>query len=155
MKYEQFLPCILVRIGTIHILRKHLYIHIECSKQFKWNLYFYVSGQSGPFWAVLKLLGITLGIPWHHESTLLLKKIILLSFSLISYQKIKYISNSRKMDSHWANTTHMIDMWAVAPFRGLVLFLPQVPMTNVFLFLTGLFTMIHYLQKLLTKVSKL
>jgi hypothetical protein len=31
-------------------------IHIESSKQFKWNLYFYVSGQSGPFWAVLKLL---------------------------------------------------------------------------------------------------
>ena len=31
-------------------------IHIECSKQFKGNLYFYVSGQSGPFWAVLKLL---------------------------------------------------------------------------------------------------
>ena len=31
-------------------------IHIECSKQFKWNLYFYVSGQSGSFWAVLKLL---------------------------------------------------------------------------------------------------
>ena len=31
-------------------------IHIECSKQFKWNLYFCVSGQSGPFWAVLKLL---------------------------------------------------------------------------------------------------
>ena len=31
-------------------------IHIECSKQFKWNLYFYVSGQSWPFWAVLKLL---------------------------------------------------------------------------------------------------
>ena len=31
-------------------------IHIECSKQFKWNLYFYVTGQSRPFWAVLKLL---------------------------------------------------------------------------------------------------
>ena len=31
-------------------------IHIECSKQFKWNSYFYVSGQSGPFGAVLKLL---------------------------------------------------------------------------------------------------
>ena len=31
-------------------------IHIECSKQFKWNLYFCVSGQSGPFWVVLKLL---------------------------------------------------------------------------------------------------
>ena len=31
-------------------------IHIECSKQFKWNLNFYVSGQSGPFWAVLKLI---------------------------------------------------------------------------------------------------
>ena len=31
-------------------------IHIECSKQFKWKLYFYASGQSGPFWAVLKLL---------------------------------------------------------------------------------------------------
>ena len=30
-------------------------IHIECSKQFRWNLHFYVSGQSGPFWAVLKL----------------------------------------------------------------------------------------------------
>ena len=31
-------------------------IHIECSKQFKWNLHFYVSGQSQLFWAVLKLL---------------------------------------------------------------------------------------------------
>ena len=31
-------------------------MNIECSKQFKWNLYFYVSGQSGPFWAVLKVL---------------------------------------------------------------------------------------------------
>ena len=31
-------------------------IHIECSKQFKWNLYFYGSGQSGPFGAELKLL---------------------------------------------------------------------------------------------------
>ena len=31
-------------------------IHIECSKQFKWNLYIYVSGQSRPFWAALKLL---------------------------------------------------------------------------------------------------
>ena len=31
-------------------------IHIECSKQFNWNLYFDLSGQSGPFWAVLKLL---------------------------------------------------------------------------------------------------
>ena len=31
-------------------------IHIECSKQFKWNLYKYVSGQSGSFLAVLKLL---------------------------------------------------------------------------------------------------
>ena len=31
-------------------------IHIECSKQFKWNLYFYVSRQTWPFWAALKLL---------------------------------------------------------------------------------------------------
>ena len=31
-------------------------IHTECSKQFKWNLYFYGSGQSGPFRAGLKLL---------------------------------------------------------------------------------------------------
>ena len=31
-------------------------IHIECSKQFKWNLYFYGSGQSGSFLAELKLL---------------------------------------------------------------------------------------------------
>ena len=30
-------------------------IHIECSKQFEWKLYFYRSGQSGPFWAELKL----------------------------------------------------------------------------------------------------
>ena len=30
-------------------------IHIECSKQFEWNLYFYRSGQSGLFWAELKL----------------------------------------------------------------------------------------------------
>ena len=34
----------------------HPNIHIECSKQFKWNSYFYVFGQSRPFWAVLKLL---------------------------------------------------------------------------------------------------
>ena len=32
------------------------YIHIDCSKQFKWNTYFYVSGQRGSFLAVLKLL---------------------------------------------------------------------------------------------------
>ena len=31
-------------------------IHIECSKQFKWNSYFYVFGQNRPFWAALKLL---------------------------------------------------------------------------------------------------
>ena len=31
-------------------------IHIECSKQFKGKLYFYKSGQRGPFWAELKLL---------------------------------------------------------------------------------------------------
>ena len=31
-------------------------IHIECSKQSKLNLYFYVSGQSWSFWTVLKLL---------------------------------------------------------------------------------------------------
>ena len=31
-------------------------IHIECSKQFEWKLYFYRSGQRGPFWAELKLL---------------------------------------------------------------------------------------------------
>ena len=31
-------------------------IHIECSKQFKRKLYFYRSGQRGPFWAELKLL---------------------------------------------------------------------------------------------------
>ena len=31
-------------------------IHIECSKQFKWILCLYGSGQSGPFWAELKLL---------------------------------------------------------------------------------------------------
>ena len=40
-------------LGTIS---NHLAVHIECSKQFKWNLYFYVSGQSGTFWAVPKLL---------------------------------------------------------------------------------------------------
>ena len=31
-------------------------IHTECSKQFQWNLYSYVSGQNRPFWAALKLL---------------------------------------------------------------------------------------------------
>ena len=35
---------------------KHRDIHTECSKQFKWNTYSYVSGQSRPFWAALKLL---------------------------------------------------------------------------------------------------
>ena len=46
----------------INMHRKHFLlvlgrdIHIECSKQFKRNSYFYVSGQSRPFWAALKLL---------------------------------------------------------------------------------------------------
>ena len=31
-------------------------IYTKYSKQFKWNSYFYVSGQSRPFWAALKLL---------------------------------------------------------------------------------------------------
>jgi hypothetical protein len=33
-------------------------IYTKYSKQFKWHSYFYVSGQSRPFWAVLKLLQI-------------------------------------------------------------------------------------------------
>ena len=40
-------------------MRQHIIgrdIHIECSKQFKWNSYFYVSGQRRSFWAALKLL---------------------------------------------------------------------------------------------------
>ena len=31
-------------------------IHTKYSKQFKYSLYFYMPGQSRPFWAVLKLL---------------------------------------------------------------------------------------------------
>ena len=31
-------------------------IYTKYSKQFKWNSYFYVSGQNQPFWAALKLL---------------------------------------------------------------------------------------------------
>ena len=31
-------------------------IYTKYTKQFKWNSYFYVSGQNRPFWAVLKLL---------------------------------------------------------------------------------------------------
>ena len=31
-------------------------IYTKYSKQFKWNSYFYVSGQNRPFWAALKLL---------------------------------------------------------------------------------------------------
>ena len=31
-------------------------IHTKYSKQFKWNSYFYVSGQNRPFWAALNLL---------------------------------------------------------------------------------------------------
>ena len=48
---------------AFHKLRRHHLggkcggrnIHIEVYKQFKWNLYFYVSGQNRPLWAVLKL----------------------------------------------------------------------------------------------------
>ena len=42
--------------GLLHIHSQGRDIHIECSKQFKGNSYFYVSGQSQPFWAVLKQL---------------------------------------------------------------------------------------------------
>ena len=31
-------------------------IYTKYSKQFHWNSFFYVSGQSRPFWAALKLL---------------------------------------------------------------------------------------------------
>ena len=41
--------------GTIFMIEVRD-IHIECSKQFKWNTYFCVSWQSRPFWAALKLL---------------------------------------------------------------------------------------------------
>ena len=41
-------------LGIHTILQSEIYI--QCSKKFKCNLYFYVSGQSEPFWAVLKLL---------------------------------------------------------------------------------------------------
>ena len=47
---------ILKKLPKWHFLTPARDIHIECSKQFKWNLYFYGSGQSGPFWAELKLL---------------------------------------------------------------------------------------------------
>ena len=52
---------IIIQTGTGILLPKLFYptvrdIHIECSKQFKCNLYFYGSGQSRPFWAELKLL---------------------------------------------------------------------------------------------------
>ena len=36
--------------------RKPKVIYTKYSKQFKWNSYFYVSGQNRPFWAGLKLL---------------------------------------------------------------------------------------------------
>ena len=60
--YESWASClehsqlgqILLKKVTFESLARD--IHIECSKQFKWNPYFYVFGQSGPFWVVLKLL---------------------------------------------------------------------------------------------------
>ena len=63
-----FIGCTLIFIGysldffliymyeTQHFSSCHQRYILECSKQFKWNLYFYVPGLSGPFWAVLKLL---------------------------------------------------------------------------------------------------
>ena len=59
----------IIREATLQVLKNHFSwiqlpfstnarprdIHIECSKQFKWIVYFYVYGQSGPFWAVLKV----------------------------------------------------------------------------------------------------
>ena len=45
----------IVQEGLIYLFfdSKARDIHIECSKQFKWTLYFYVSGKSQLFWAVL------------------------------------------------------------------------------------------------------
>ena len=52
-----FVPNVTHILSIIKVrLQRYTYIHIKCSKQFNWNLYFYVSGQSRPFWAVLKLL---------------------------------------------------------------------------------------------------
>ena len=39
-----------------YILPHTKVIYTKYSKQFKWNSYFYVSGQNRPFWAVLKLI---------------------------------------------------------------------------------------------------
>ena len=50
--YEKIWSRFLLQISQIGIRD----IHIECSKLFKLNLYFYVSRQSRPFWAVLKML---------------------------------------------------------------------------------------------------
>ena len=57
-------PCIMSLMRNVFLsfgvlfffLKNDIDIHIEWSKQFKWKLYFYASGQSGPFWVVLKLL---------------------------------------------------------------------------------------------------
>ena len=46
-------------------------IHIECSKQFKCNSYFYVPGQSRPFWAALKrLLNLDMIFKWANTPTI-------------------------------------------------------------------------------------
>ena len=43
----------LIKVDGSWVLPAARDINIECSKQFKWNLNFYGSGQSGPFWAEL------------------------------------------------------------------------------------------------------
>ena len=49
-------PSYVFGVGCNNSLAVSKDIHIECSKQFKWNFYFYVFKQSQPFWAVLKPL---------------------------------------------------------------------------------------------------
>ena len=53
-KVPSLIRCFLF-FDSIWSIIRDIQIHIECPKQIKLNLYFYVSGQSGPFYAVKEI----------------------------------------------------------------------------------------------------
>ena len=100
----------------------------ECSKQFKWNLYFYVFRQSWPFWAALKLLLIS-NMKFEHLILILWAKWKPIAFEL--QQVLSFVFNNcfrielcclnslKKLDS--VNWWHVVANWSSKCIKKMVL----------------------------------
>ena len=103
-------------------------IHIECTKQFKWNLYFYVSRQSWPFWAALKLLWISnmkfeylILILWAKWMPIAFELQQVLSFVFINCFQIELCCLNSLKELDIVNWWHVIANWSSKCIKEMVL----------------------------------